>query len=386
MRTMIVMFAVFIFLGLVALDAPVLATGNELKAKKVDKGPVIDGKPDKIWNKMRSFKIKLTEGEHPKEVTASVKALYTDTDLYLLIRWKDPTESYNRVYEFDGTQWIKRKSNEDRLGMMWDINDNIKDFKTKGCAILCHEEGKYMKTNAPSERGDVWHWKAQTSNPVGYADDQMLTDIKAEKGDREETAAEKGHHEETEAEKGHHEEPAAEKDHHEETAAENGHHEETVAEKGHHEETGKINDEEEHHHEGTGRINDKKEGGSYSANWDEAAKRPKYTFKDNSKSGPILTKAEAVVITKDTIFTKGFILPQEVLAKPVGSRGDIEAKGIWRKGTWTLEIKRALKTGHDDDVQFDPSKVYYFGMSIFDNTHDKEHATTTVTANKLIFN
>lgn len=366
MRTMIVMLAVFIFLGLVALDAPVFAAGNELKAKKVAQGPVIDGKPDKIWNKVRPFKIKLTEGEHPKEVTASVKALYTDTDLYLLIRWKDPTESYNRVYEFDGTQWIKRKGNEDRLGMMWDINDNIKDFKTKGCAILCHEEGKYMKTSAPRERGDVWHWKAQTSNPVGYADDQMLTDIKAEKGNQEETAAEKDHHDEAGAEKGHHDEAGAEKDHHDEA--------------------GKTNDEEEHQHEGTGRINDKKEGGSYSANWDEAAKRPKYTFRDNSKFGPILTKAEAVVITKNTTFTKGFILPQEVLEKPVGSRGDIEAKGVWRKGTWTLEIKRAFKTGHDDDVQFDPSKVYYFGMSIFDNTHDKEHATTTVTANKLIFN
>ena len=355
MRTVIVMFAVFIFLGLVALDAPVLATGNELKAKKAAQGPVIDGKPDKIWNKVRPFKIKLTEGEHPKEVTASVKALYTDTYLYLLIRWKDPTESYNLVYAFDGTQWIKRKGNEDRLGMMWDINDNIKDFRTKGCSILCHEEGKYMKTSAPGERGDVWHWKAQRSNPVGYADDQMLTGIKAEK------------------------------DHHEETEVEKGHHEETEVEEHHHEETGKINDEEEHHHEGTGRINDKKEGGSYSSNWDEAAKRPKYTFKDNSKSGPILTKAEAVVITKNTTFTEGFILPQEVLAKPVGSRGDIEAKGIWRKGTWTLEIKRALDTGHDDDVQFDPSKVYYFGISIFDNAHDKEHATTTNTTNKLIF-
>jgi hypothetical protein len=334
------MFTIFALFGLVALDAPVLAAANELKAEKVDQGPVIDGKPDKIWNKVRPFKIKLSEGEHPKEVTASIKAMYTDTDVYFLIRWKDPTESYNLVYEFDGTQWIKRKGNEDKLGMMWNINDSIKDFNAKGCSILCHEEGKYMKTSAPGEKGDVWHWKAQNSNPVGYADDHLLLDVLRKVG----------------------------------------------------------------HHE-TGRINDKKKGGSYSSNWDAAAKRPKYTFKDNSKSGPILTKAEAVVITENTTFTKGFILPQEVLAKPGGSRGDIEAKGIWRKGSWTLEMKRALNTGRDDDVQFDPSKVYYFGMSIFDNAHvqfdpskvyyfgmsifdnahDKEHATTTNTTNKLIF-
>ncbi|MEE8403487.1 MAG: ethylbenzene dehydrogenase-related protein [Candidatus Hydrothermarchaeaceae archaeon] len=320
MRTTVVMFMTFAFLGLMALGAPVLAEGNELKARKVDKGPVIDGKPDKIWNKVRPIKMKLVEGDKGFNVTASAKAMYTDTDVYFLIRWKDPTYSQNRVYEFDGTQWEKRKGNEDRLGMLWDINGNIKDFKTKGCAILCHEEGKYMKTNAPSERADIWHWKAQRSNPVGYADDQMLTDIKKKKG-----------------------------------------------------------------HEETGRVADKKEGGSYSSNWDEEAKWPKNMFKDMAKSGPVLLKAHMVKITKASTFAKGAILPREVLSRPVGSRGDIEAKGIWKKGAWTLEIKRALNTGHDDDVQFDPSKVYYFGMSIFDNGDGKEHAIAKETAYTLIF-
>ena len=77
MRAIIVLFTIFTFFGLMALDVPVLAAGAELKAKKVDKGPAIDGKPDKIWNKVRPIKINLTEGVHPKEVTASVKALYT---------------------------------------------------------------------------------------------------------------------------------------------------------------------------------------------------------------------------------------------------------------------------------------------------------------------
>lgn len=320
MKTIIAMFTIITFFGLMVLAAPVLAAENELKAKKVDKGPAIDGKPDKIWNKVRPAKMELIEGKDGFTVTASVKALYTDTDLYLLFRWKDPTNSLNRVYEFDGSQWVKRKGNEDRLGMLWDINGNIKDFKVKGCAILCHEDGKYMKTNAPGEAGDVWHWKAQRSNPLGYADDQLLTSIKKTKG-----------------------------------------------------------------HEETGRVSDKKTGGSYSSNWDEATERPKFSFKDMTKSGPILTKAEAVKVTKDTTFTKGTILPREVLAKPVGSRGDIEAKGIWKKGTWTLEIKRALKSAHDDDVQFDTSKEYYFGMSIFDNGDAKEHAIAKETAYKLTF-
>lgn len=318
MRT-ILFFTIFTFLGLMLPAAPVDAAKNELKATKAAKGPVIDGKPDKIWNKVRPIKIKMTEGKQGN-VTASVKAMYTDTHLYLLFRWKDPTESYNRVYEFDGAKWNKRKGNEDRLGMLWNINDSIKEFKEKGCAALCHEEGKYMKTNAPGEMADIWHWKSQRSNPVGYADDQLLLDVLKKKG-----------------------------------------------------------------HEETGRVSDKKEGGSYSKNWDKKAKRPKYIFKNGTKSGSILAKAEAVSISKDASFTKGTVLPREVLAKPIGSRGDIEAKGIWRKGTWTLEIKRALSTGHGDDVQFDPIKEYYFGLSIYDNGDGKEHATTTKEVYKLIF-
>lgn len=316
--TAVVTSMIFIFLGLMVLNAPAGAAQNELIAKKAAKAPVIDGKPDKIWNKIRPIKIHLTEGKQG-DVTASVKALHTDTDLYLLIRWKDATESLNRRYAFDGTQWVKQKGQEDRLGMMWDINDNIKDFKVKGCAVLCHEDGKYMKTNGPAERGDVWHWKAQRTNPVGYGDDQLLTDVLS-KGEEE-----------------------------------------------------------------TGRVADAKQRGSYSKNWDKAAKRPKYRFKDKTRSGVILIKAEAAPTSAADTFAKGMILPREVLAKPVGSRGDITAKGVWKKGTWTLEIKRALNTGHPDDVQFDPAKVYYFGLSIFDNGDGKEHATTRDTVYKLIF-
>ena len=54
-------------------------------------------------------------------------------------------------------------------------------------------------------------------------------------------------------------------------------------------------------------------------------------------------------------------------ATPEGSRGDIEAKGSWNKGFWTIEFARKFNTGHDDDVQFDPKsdKTYLFGVSIY---------------------
>ena len=49
---------------------------------------------------------------------------------------------------------------------------------------------------------------------------------------------------------------------------------------------------------------------------------------------------------------------------PEGSRGDIKAKGHWENKTWNIEFARKLKTGNIDDIQFEPSSTYKFGVSI----------------------
>ncbi len=51
---------------------------------------------------------------------------------------------------------------------------------------------------------------------------------------------------------------------------------------------------------------------------------------------------------------------------PTGSRADISAKGQWNNGVWTIEFERALQTGHKDDLQFNPEKNYYFGVSRYE--------------------
>ena len=58
--------------------------------------------------------------------------------------------------------------------------NRIDKFATKGCAVLCHNESKnqddwYYAVNSPAEKGDMWHWKAYRSNPMGYADDGYVT-------------------------------------------------------------------------------------------------------------------------------------------------------------------------------------------------------------------
>ena len=300
---------------------PAVADEVEVAAKKVTEAPVIDGKADKAWDAVKAIKVTASEGPQG-DVEISLKVLYTDKDAYFLFQWPDKTMSLNRLHEFDGKEWKKVKGGEDRFNLMWDINNTMKEFPAKGCTVACHKQDKkvLLKTGAPGERMDVWHWKAQRSNPAGYTDDQWL-----------------GH------------------------------------------ELKKVGDEE------IARDNDAKTAGGYSDNWDKEAKRPKYTFKEGVKPGPILLKKDAVEV-KDQKFKAGDRLPREVLEKPVGSRGDLEAKAVWEKGRWTLEVKRARDTGDkENDVQFaEAGRPFYFGISVHDDAGDEDHSHTGRTALKLL--
>jgi len=51
---------------------------------------------------------------------------------------------------------------------------------------------------------------------------------------------------------------------------------------------------------------------------------------------------------------------------PSGSRADVKAKGIWSNKQWCVEFSRSLSTNEDDDVQFDVSQRYFFGVSRYE--------------------
>ena len=156
----------------------VWAAEIEVAAKKIKdaEAPTIDGKVDKAWDTVRATKVTVSEGPQGK-VEISVKALYTDTEIFFLFQWPDKTMSLSRFFEFDGKEWKKTKGNEDYFALAWDIGGNIKDFPKKGCTVVCHKVDKELslRTNAPGERLDCWVHKPQRRNPVGQADDQHLT-------------------------------------------------------------------------------------------------------------------------------------------------------------------------------------------------------------------
>lgn len=304
--------AIMALIAMPVLAAFPVQAQTVVKAVRIKKAPTIDGKADRAWNKVKRSKIAI-----PGEFTVNVKAAYDDSHIYFLFQWPDKDKSLNRIYVYGGGKWKKQRGNEDRFNVLWSIDNSIANFDKKGCQIACHkkkgEDQGSMYTNGPNERGDLWHWKAQRTNPVGYADDQYLTD-------KLETS----------------------------------------------------------HDETTGRRADAKTGGGYTANWNPGKKRPEFTVA-KGKGGPVLTKALAKPVGDHTRFKKGMRLPREVLEKPVGSRGDVAAKGLWKRKKWTLEIARKLETGHDDDIQFNErGKPYYFGISIHNNSGGDSHVTSKV--------
>jgi hypothetical protein len=119
-----------------------------------------------------------------REVT--VRAAYDERNLYFLLEWADPTEDRRREeWSFDGSAWTRSRASEDCAVLAFSVGESFRGFAQVGCAAACHmktrlgevtDEAKAyrfrMHTSAPQELGDVWLWRAATTNPVGYADDQ----------------------------------------------------------------------------------------------------------------------------------------------------------------------------------------------------------------------
>ena len=70
--------------------------------------------------------------------------------------------------------------------------------------------------------------------------------------------------------------------------------------------------------------------------------------------------------------------PQYRARRPTGSAADVAARGAWRDGVWTLELARALRTGHADDRDLLDLDAIPFAIAILDRAVDEAHASSGV--------
>jgi hypothetical protein len=166
---------------------------NTLVARKVAAAPRLDA-ADPAWAAARPLAVELTGGANfggTGKTSGTLKAVYTEDSLYLMVQYRDATQSVRRIpyqKQADGS-WKKLTDPadkggdenlyyEDKWAMIWPIDNSIKGFEEQGCAVLCHEgQGKpYGNKYTPGEGqiGDMWHMKSARTAPAGYVDDQYV--------------------------------------------------------------------------------------------------------------------------------------------------------------------------------------------------------------------
>jgi hypothetical protein len=176
MKKVVMVFLVIALIGAFAvLQTPVAQTKSKgdlvLTSKKVGSAPEDAGSA--VWNQAKEAKMVLTgagrfEG---KEIELKTKSVYTKDEILFRFEWPDKDKSMQKnAWKFSGGKWNKIKANEDRLGLVFEIN-RINKFATKGCAVMCHNESKNEKEWYYAVSSAKEHWKSVRSNPVGHAED-----------------------------------------------------------------------------------------------------------------------------------------------------------------------------------------------------------------------
>lgn len=303
--------------GMATVDAGVHQQAEPVTSRYVAAPPQLDGVTDPVWDGVPETSFQVVGGANTALMQVSVKSAYTGDRIYFLFRWNDPTESLRRspwVKQTDGT-WKRLNGGqsgeenayyEDKLAVIWNIDNSIAGFNQAGCMMVCHagEAGKAFGnkyTSSPGEKGDVWHWKSVRTGPVGQADDQYVDDARWS---------------------------------------------ETVPE--------------------AGRHSDPNLGGGYKDNKNADGTAPAYMAAGGANQGYWLLDSDKIPFV-DT-FQPGDEVASILVAPLTGDRGELPAMARYEGGAWTMELSRALVTGSDKDVQFsDQAQPYYFGVAIFDN-------------------
>ena len=233
-------------------------------AQRVMVAPVIDGKgTDPVWSKAET----ITTHDKVSDIKVSMKAVYTDNQIFFLLIFTDPDESReHKPLVWDQALEIYRTGPErgDCFIFKWSMEPEPVDLST-------YADKPY--------KADIWFWKAGRTDPVGYADDkhQILSKTKITKSVR-------------------------------------------ILSKG-------------------GHAFYLSRRGDLGASAYDAQTYSEY---------------------------KGDTASRFTNRQPSDSRADVRAKGQWMHGKWIVEFGRSLNTGHPDDIQFETTGSYLFGISRYE--------------------
>jgi len=355
-----------------AIDTDPIDPVDLLIATRVTTPPTIDGvADDAAWDGAETVMVSTTVADIPafkgyggRRYQVEMKAVYDDNFVYFQAHYNDSGLDTNREpwyvnpetgewehesrwpqFDDDGNQ-TRMGFYEDKFSLMWEAT-HVEGFDVSGCGVSCHtglsphanDAGKdaLKYTNNNGEVLDMWHLKYVRSagQSIPTMDDQH-TNWTSTAGNG-----------------GRHSDPGVN------SYASN---KATV--------DGKT----------VPKYVLKNPTGSYF--WftpDEIANGDALEVVGVAANGDLTLSDGSKVEASDPDYQRdGVFMPPSVYTRiPDGDRADITSGAVYGGGFWTVEIKRALVTGSDVDVQFDDLTVDFpFGVGVFDNA-GIAHATTT---------
>jgi len=159
------------FLLIVILASQNCLAEQSLIAQRVETLPVIDGRSDdRAWNKAPA----VVTRDAVAEIDIELRAVYTDKQVALLVRYPDTDESrQHKTMIWDSTVGVYTTgpAREDTLVVKWNMEKNPVDLSISGTSPY---------------KADIWFWKACRTDHAGFADDkyQIYSDVPLPKSKR----------------------------------------------------------------------------------------------------------------------------------------------------------------------------------------------------------
>jgi hypothetical protein len=255
-------------------------------------------------------------------VRISLKAYYTDEEIFLRVAWSDQTRD-DRMFEYyyADSKWNVSNKLEDGLGIMWDMSEGHSPFN---CSIACHTTdwslkdynliSKFKMGTKGDDEADLWNWKAFRTNTYNFADDKFINT----KGIIPDTPS-------------------------------------------------KI-----YFYNSENKRNLPLSGSARNITPLKDGDTP-----ENDLNGlPI----------KDGYWMLKGTAPGVRVTMPTGNRGDVKAKGVYKDNGWEVTFRRKLITEDSKDVTFvvKRTNIYKFGIAVMDNTITNHYAVKEPVSIKFV--
>lgn len=176
-RNVLIFLLVFPFLPMASL----VVAATDVPSMKVETAPVLDGAgQDAAWKNVKPLAI--ADSASGKKIL--LRSVYTADQVFFLVQFPDAAQNFlHKPWAWNAAdkKYETGPHREDTFVFKWNMMEKDVDLSS---------------FSDDSYRADVWYWKANRTNPAGFADDktQVLADSPSKKSKEKVSASGKKRH------------------------------------------------------------------------------------------------------------------------------------------------------------------------------------------------